>query len=253
MFAVTTTDALVGYGTLALAVATFILALVAARQLVESRNERKASEASLQLAEETFRTQLRPELITAAETEAEWRNVYVLTYGSMKKLVGHAMVGIEQMNAQVGLISFEVANIGAGAAEIKRVRAMSLDTLPDGGEPEYWEPHHADTAPVVVPAAGIAPVDLVMAPQPPGWFYRHVKSSGLRFWVEITYSDLGGIETHVRWFEFRQRPDETRAWFVGQVLRSPPQPFRNLPPANPLIANVDEDELLGIQPDWPSE
>ena len=245
----TTTDLLVGVGTLALAVATFVLAAVAAWQLIESRNERKATEASLQLAEETFRAQLRPELIALPESEATWRNVHVATYGSLKKLVGHVQVGVEMMNAQVGLISFEVWNIGAGAAEIRRLRAMSLDTLSEGGGSEYWEPHPADTAPIVAPAGGSAPVDLIMAPQPPGWFYRHVKSSGLKFWVEVTYTDLGSVETHVRWFEFWQRSDASRSWFIGQVLRSEPQPWRNLPPANPLIAIAPtEDEMLGIPP-----
>ena len=77
-------------------------------------------------------------------------------------------------------------------------------------------------------------MDLVLAPQSPSWFYGHMQS-GLRFWAEVVYADLGGTETHVRWFEFWSRPGADGAWFVGQVLRAEPSPFTNLPPGNPLV------------------
>jgi len=178
------------------------------------------------------------------------RRVHVATYGSLDKRLGGVEVGVDLMNAQVGLISFDVSNIGTGAAEVTSLRAMSLDTLAHGGGPEYWKPHPLDTAPIVVPAGGTAPIDLVMAPQPPGWFYRHVAESRLRFWVEVTYTDLGGVESHVRWFEFWHRSYAPYAWFVGQVRRSEPQHFSNLPPPNPLPDYVaGDDEQLGIPRD----
>jgi hypothetical protein len=226
------------------------LAIVAVRQLTESRNERRATEASLHIAEETFRAQLRPELIACPETNTTTRRVHVATYGQLEKELGGVEVGVQMMDAQVGLVSFDVSNTGAGAAEIRRVRVMSLDTLAHGGGPEYWEPHPLDFGAIVVPADGTAPVDLVMAPQPPGWFYRHVNESRLRFWVEVTYTDLGGVETHVRWFEFWQRSYQPYTWFIGQVRRSEPQHFSNLPPANPLADYVVADEAeLGVPPD----
>jgi len=48
-----TTDVLVGAGTLALAIATFVLAGIAVWQLSESRNQRKLTEDSLHIAEKT--------------------------------------------------------------------------------------------------------------------------------------------------------------------------------------------------------
>jgi hypothetical protein len=115
-----------------------------------------------------------------------------------------------------------------------RIRLMSLDTLFEGGEPAYWEPDISARRSTVVGAGGTAPVDLVLAPQPPSWFYGHMQS-GHKFWVEVMYRDLGGVDEHVRWFEFWRRPKVEPVWFVGQVLRSMPSQFTNLPPANPLV------------------
>lgn len=47
---------------------------------------------------------------------------------------------------------------------------------------------------IIVPAAGTAPVDLVMTTDLPGWFRRTVENH-LMFWVEITYGDVGAVET----------------------------------------------------------
>jgi hypothetical protein len=231
------TDVLVGTGTLALAVATFLLALIAVRQLIELRKERETTEASLELAERTFRAQFRPELIALRQTsESGSRQVHVATYGSLDKPLGAVEVGLHMMDAQVAIVSFDVSNIGEGAAEITRTRIMSLDTLREGGDPVYWEAHPADTAPIVVPAAGWAAIDLILAPQPPGWFYGQI-DKGLKFWVEVTYSDLSEIETYVRWFEFWQRPDASRSWFIGEVVRQPPRgadvPMWSGSPAHP--------------------
>jgi hypothetical protein len=43
----------------------------------------------------------------------------------------------------------------------------------------YWDRHPADTAPIVVPPAGWAGIDL-LAPQPSGWVYPQI-TTGLRF------------------------------------------------------------------------
>lgn len=81
---------------------------------------------------------------------------------------------------------------------------MSLDTLPEGGEPMYWEPHASSRLRIIVPPAGTAPVDLVMTTDLPGWFRRTI-SGHLKFWVEVSYEDIGAVESHIRWFEFRER------------------------------------------------
>jgi hypothetical protein len=230
-------DILVGGGTLALAVATFALAGIAFWQLRDSRNERRTTEKSLAIAEATLQAQQRPELIALQAPNGVEREVHLATYGAVLKPEGEVWVRAALMNANVGLVSFEARNIGPGGAEITRVRLMSLDTLPQGGAPAYWEPDVPERRLIVVPASGIAPVDLVMAPTPPSWFYNHL-SSPLKLWVEITYQDLGAVETYVRWFEFQQRYYQPYPWFISQVLRSEPQPFKNLPPANPLIAPI---------------
>lgn len=230
-------DLFVGWSTLALAVATSLLAGIAFWQLKELRSERRITEKSLELAEATLLAQQRPELVALQEIGGVEREVHLVTYGALLKPEGTVLVGADLMQSNVGVVSFEAKNIGAGGAEITRVRLMSLDTLPLGGAPVYWEPDIAERRLVVVPAGGTAPVDLVMAPTPPSWFYSHLKS-GLKLWVEITYRDLGAIETHVRWFEFQQRYYDPYPWFIGQVLRSEPKQFRNLPPANPLVTPV---------------
>ncbi len=225
-----TTDVFAGVGTLALAVATFVLAAIAFWQLREARSQREITEDSLKVAEATLQAQQRPELIAFPEASGEDRAVHIATdYGTVVKPVGEVWARADLMNANLGVVSFDVCNIGPGSAEIVRLRVMSLNTLQHGGGPEYWEPHPADRRPIVVPAGGTAPVDLVMAPSTPSWFYEHLKTN-LKFWVEVSYCDLGGVENHIRWFEFQQRSYQPYPWFIGQVRRSEPQPFSNLPP-----------------------
>lgn len=228
------TDSFLGFSTLALAVVTAILAGVAIWQLVESRTERQASAHSLGLAEATFRAEQRPELIALADIIDAAREVHLHGYGATRKRPGQVWVGVDMLGAPVGLVSFDVANIGRGAAEISRTRLMSLDTAFEGGEAVYWEPDHSVRSLTVVAAAGSAAVDLVLAPQAPSWFYGHMQSHN-KFWVEVTYADLGGVEAHTRWFEFRRRLGVESVWFIAQVLREAPAPFTNLPPANPLV------------------
>jgi hypothetical protein len=221
-------DALVGFGTLALAIATFGLAGIAFWQLNESRRQRAITERSLDIAEATLAAQQHPELVAFQDADGEPRLVHLATYGTTEKPVGAVWARVDLMNANVGVISFDVRNIGAGAAEIIRMRVMSLDTLRQGGGPTYWEPDRFDRPPVLVPAGGVAPVDLVMAPNTPSWFNGHLTSS-LKFWVELTYRGLGGGEIFVRWFEFQTRAYQPYPWFISQVLRTEPQPFSNVP------------------------
>lgn len=228
-------DSFLGLSTLGLAVATTVLAAVAIWQLIESRAERKDAARSLAVAEATFRTEQRPELVALGRASGNRREVHLAAHGSIFKIPGEVIAEAEVLDKPVGLVSFEALNIGRGAAEISRIRLMSLDTaFENDGRPEYWGPDISARNLIVVAAGGIAPVDLVLAPQAPSWFCRHMQT-GLKFWVEITYSDLGGVEQHTRWFEFQKRPVTGQVWFVGQVLRSMPSPFSNLPPGNPLI------------------
>jgi hypothetical protein len=60
-------DLLVGWSTLALAVATSLLAGIAFWQLKELRSERQITEKSLELAEATLLAQQRPELVALQE------------------------------------------------------------------------------------------------------------------------------------------------------------------------------------------
>jgi hypothetical protein len=227
------TDSFLGISTLALAVATFILAGVSVKQLKESRAERQVASRSLDVAEASFRTEQHPELI-ASDRSGEKREVQLAAHGAIWKWPGTVWVETEMIDSQVGLVSFDVLNIGRGAAEISAVRLMSLDTVPEGGDPAYWEPDISARRSIMVGAGGIAPVDLVLAPQPPSWFYGHMQSWH-KFWAEVVYSDLGGIDEHVRWFEFWRQPGVEPSWFIGQVLRSMPSQFSNLPPGNPLV------------------
>ena len=231
-------DLFVGWSTLALAVATSLLAGIAFWQLKELRSERQITERSLEIAEATLMAQQRPELVAFQALGSVEREVHLATYGALRKPEGAVLVDADLLQSNAGLVSFEAENIGAGGAEITRLRLMSLDTLKEGGAPAaYWEPDLSERRLVVVPAGGTAPIDLVMAPTAPRWFYSHL-SSGLKFWVEISYQDLGAVETHVLWFEFQQRYYAPRPWFIGQVLRSEPQQFKNLPAANPLAVPV---------------
>lgn len=227
-------DSFLGFSTLALAVATFVLAGVAIWQLKEAKAERATAARSLAIAEATFRVEQRPELIALGEVEGRKRPVHTGASPSVWKDPGTVMAGTEFLGSTVGVLSFEVLNIGRGAAEILRVRLMSLDTLFEGGDSVYWEPEIPVRRPIPVAAGGSAPVDLVLGPEPPRWFSGHMQS-GLKFWAEITYSDLGGVEEHVRWFEFWRRPETEPEWFVNQVLRSVPSQFRNLPPGVPVV------------------
>jgi hypothetical protein len=227
-------DTFVGVSTLGLALATFVLAGAAIWQLKEARKERRAATKSLEIAEATLRTEQRPELIALEQVAGDQREVHLAAHGSVWKRPGRILVETEILQSSVGVVSFEVLNIGRGAAAISSVRLMSLDTIAQGGDPAYWEPDISMRRLIVVPASGFAPVDLVLAPQPPSWFYGHMQS-GNKFWVEIVYSDLGGVEEHVRWFEFQRRPQVEPAWFISQVLLSMPSQFSNLPPGNPLV------------------
>jgi len=228
-------DLFTGWATLSLAVATFALAALAWWQLRESRGERALTEKSLQIAEATLRAQQHPELIAPTIRDEREREVYLFTYGTLSKHVGEVIVRGDLGGGQVGVVSLDTWNVGTGAAEITRIRLMSWDTAGEGsGEPHYWEPDRRDWAPVVAPPGTTAAVDMVMAPHGPDWFYRHVKST-LKLWVEVMYRELGGAEEHVRWFELRPLAYQPYPWAVVQVLRTRPEPFRNLPPGDLLM------------------
>jgi hypothetical protein len=231
-------DLFVGWATLSLAVATFALAAFAGWQLRDSREERALTERSLHIAEATLRAQQQPELIASENRHERKREVYLFTYGTLPKEVGEVIVRGDLGAGQVGLVSLDAWNVGAGAAEITRVRLMSWDIAGEGSDqPHYWEPDARDWAPVVAPPGATVGVDLVMAPQGPGWFYRHVGST-LKLWVEMVYRDLGRVEEHVRWFELRPLAYQPYPWAVVQVLRTMPEPFRNLPPGSRLADSV---------------
>jgi hypothetical protein len=231
-------DLFVGWGTLVLAIATFALAGIAFWQLMDSRAERRITEKSLEIAEATLRAQQQPELIAFQSPEGgPEREVHLAAYGALPKPVGQVWVRGDLMNANVAVVSIDVRNVGAGGAEVTRVRLMSLGAPADGREPEYWEPNASEQRLAVVAAGGTAPVDLVMAPVPPRWFYSHLKY-GTKLWVEVTYRGLEAVDDHVRWFEFEQRNYSPHPWFVSQILRSEPQPFIYRPPANPLVGPI---------------
>lgn len=221
-------ESLLAWATFALALATVGLAVFAALQWREARQQREATTESLRVARATLLAEQRPELIAASEHRGPERDVHLLSYGSTKKHFGDVMVSAQIENGQVGLVSFEARNIGRGSAAITRLRVMSLDTLPEGGGPMYWQPDPSVRVRIIVPPDGIAPVDLVMTTDMPGWFRRTVDGH-LKLWVEVSYEDVAAVQAHRRWFEFRERLGTTGSWYVAQVLDHEPQPFKNVP------------------------
>lgn len=145
---------------------------VSALQWREARAARDATAESLRIAQATLLTEQRPELVAASEHQGPERHVHLLTYGPMSKRFGDVIVSAGIENGQVGVVSFEVRNIGRGPGAITRLRVMSLDTLPEGGGPMYWEPDPSFRVRIVVPAEGIAPADLVLTTDMPAWFRR---------------------------------------------------------------------------------
>lgn len=219
---------LTGVGTLVLAVATFALAFFAQRQ-VRSSNE------NIAIARRALVVQERPELAAASQQIGPERVVSLSNYGTVTKPVGEVRVSAPH-DGQVGLVSFELRNVGRGAAEIRRVRLMSLDSAREGCDALYWEPYVEDRVRRVVAAAETLPMDLAMTADKPSWFHRHLDGH-TKLWVEVTYADLAGIEEHVRWFEIQARRGLSGQWFVAGVLRDKPDRVRNVPPAafNPLL------------------
>jgi hypothetical protein len=225
-------DAFLGWSTLALAVATFILAAAALWQLKDAREERRVGKDSLDVAQATLRAQQRPELIAYQQSGQPEREVHFATQGSIQKRLGTVHVARDVQLDGTGLVSFEVLNIGAGGAEITGLRLMSIDRMADR-EPYYWQPDVSQRVAIAVAPGGFAPVDLVLFPRAPSWFFGSI-DGGLKLWVEITYQDLGAVEHHVRWFELRPHNYEPFPWYVAQVLREPPVPWSNAPPGNPM-------------------
>lgn len=229
-------DPFLGWTTFALALGTFALAVVAALELREAQRQRGLTERSLGIAQKTLSVQQRPELVAFQREGAPDRSVHLAGYGSISKHIGEPWVG----TAKVGVIAFEVSNIGLGPAEIVRLRVMSRNELSESGA-NYWQPHHSERPSIIVPAGSVADVDLVMAPEVPEWFYAHL-SDGATFWVEVTYHRLGARDdAFVRWFEFQQRrystrPRERPPWYIACVLRDEPPPFHTLPPDSPVTA-----------------
>jgi hypothetical protein len=224
---------LTGIGTLILAAATACLALL-------TRREVQNSGENIRIARDALLAQERPELSAApsvaANAVAPQRIVSLSHYGKTTKFVGDVRVDLVE-EGQVGLVSFELRNVGRGAAEIRRIRLMSLDSVREGGGPLYWEPFVEDRVRRVVAPDETLPVDLTMTTDKPSWFYRHVRNQ-TKLWVEVAYADLAGREEHVRWFEIQARRGLTGEWFIAGVLRDEPHRVRNLPPGavNPFVS-----------------
>ena len=154
---------LTGIGTLILAAATPCLALL-------TRREVGNSDENIRIARDALLTQERPELAAAPEAPANavgsQRTVSLSSYGKTTKLVGQVRVCLME-EGQVGLVSFELRNVGRGAAEIRRMRLMSLDSVREGGGPLYWEPNACDRVRRVVAPDETLPVDLTMTTDKP--------------------------------------------------------------------------------------
>jgi hypothetical protein len=157
---------LTGVGTLILAAATACLALLTWREV---RN----SDKSIAIARDALLAQERPELAAAPPAPANavgpQRIVSLSSYGKTTKLVGEVRVCLAE-EGQVGLVSFELRNVGRGAAEIRRMRLMSLDSLREGGGPLYWEPFVEDRVRRVIAPDETLAVDLTMTTDMPSWF-----------------------------------------------------------------------------------
>jgi len=131
---------LTGIGTIALAAVTGVLAFLMQRQV-------RSSDENIRIARDALLGQERPELAPAPAAPANavgpQRIVSLSSYGKTTKFVGEVRVCLAE-EGQVGLVSFELRNVGRGAAELRRIRLMSLDSSREGGGPLYWEPFVED-------------------------------------------------------------------------------------------------------------
>jgi hypothetical protein len=212
---------------------------------MDSRAERRITEKSLEIAEATLRAQQQPELIAFQSPEGgPEREVHLAAYGALLKPEGQVWVRVDLMNANVAVVSFDVRNVGAGGAEVTRVRLMSLGAQADGREPEYWEPNASEQRLAVVAAGGTAPVDLVMAPVPPRWFYSHLKY-GTKLWLRSP------TEVWKQWTTMcvgSSLSSATTHPIPGSSIRSYVQ---NPSPSHTVLPRTRSSGLYSSQSSWP--
>jgi hypothetical protein len=211
-------DSFLGWATVGLGVATLLIALFSSLALREAHADRI-------LARETLAAQSRPVLLQAFPNSSQKETVAVhapdamSAYGSVEAYRGQPIVMAGTPFASHACIcSVVVRNGGRGPAEILSARLMSLDTLPEGGGPQYVE---ARPRVNVLAVGDWTRVNADLLPEAPAWFWRTVKNLN-RLWLEVTYSDLDRISHETKWFELMPHPVDNKVWRLGAVRSGAP-------------------------------
>jgi hypothetical protein len=214
-------DVFLSWATVGLGIATLLIAVASLLALREARADRI-------LARETLAAQSRPVLLQSFPDSSKTEEVPVhapdaiSAYGSVPAFRGQPIVMAGTPFATRACVcSVPVRNGGRGTAEILSARLMSLDTLPEGGGPQYVS---ARPRVNVLAPGDWTRVTADLLPEAPPWFWRTVTNLN-KLWLEVTYADLDRINQESRWFELLPHPVDNKVWRLGAVLKAEPSPI----------------------------
>jgi len=205
------------WSTVGLSIATFVLALTASWSVFEVRKQRTLAEDTFAAIRDAIVKQRGSELVHVAEELGPERLLSVPGREPIPRQSGRTLVSAAD---EWSFISFDVRNVGNGAAEIETVRVLPSSPSTNGDDAASWEPVWRPTegAMVISPDARAA-IDIVSS-DPPAWFRARVEGFD-PFWIQLCYCDLASGICGSRWFEIRRRRVSGPDWYVAKTVGRP--------------------------------